>query len=47
MLVLKFGVLTGNSSNLGGFSFLRSGRPKRTGSGQFKWKSPKHILISV
>ena len=29
-------------SVLGRFQFVSSGRPKTTGSGQFKWKGPRH-----
>ena len=27
----------------GRFSFVRTGRPKRTGSGQFEWKGPRRM----
>ena len=29
------------------FSFVQSGRPKRTGSGQFEWKCPRRAQTSV
>ena len=30
-----------NQLNLDRFSFVRSVQPRRTGSGQFKWKGPR------
>ena len=35
------------SPELGRFLFVRPGRPKRTGSGQFKWKDPRRARPRV